>query len=86
MGGELGGGSFRTDGDKNISPRKLSGAQVDYSDYRAGFGVTYSPSSNVTLDVGAGYSLQRSFAFERAGEKYNVDPAPYFRLAVKTKF
>lgn len=86
VGGELGGGSFRTDSDSNIQPRKLSGAQVDYSDYRAGFGVTYSPSSNLTLDLGAGYSLQRSFDFERAGEKYSADAAPYFRLAVKTKF
>lgn len=86
VGGELGGGSFRTDGDSNIRPRKLSGAQVDYSDYRAGIGVTYSPSSTFTLDLGVGYSLQRSFDFERAGEKYSADPAPYFRLAVKTKF
>ena len=86
IGGELGGGSFRTDGDDNIRPRKLSGAQVDYSDYRAGIGLTYSPSSNFTFDLGAGYSLQRSFDFERAGEKYSADPAPYFRLAVKTKF
>ena len=86
VGGELGGGSFRTDHDRDIRPRKLSGAQVDYSDYRAGFGVTYSPSSSFTVDLGAGYSLQRSFDFERAGEKYNVDAAPYFRLAVKTRF
>ena len=86
VGGELGGGSFRTDGDNSIQPRKLSGAQVDYSDYRAGFGVTYSPSNIFSVDLGAGYSLQRSFDFERAGEKYSADPAPYFRLAVKTKF
>ena len=86
VGGELGGGSFRTDSDDSIQPRKLSGAQVDYSDYRAGFGVTYSPSNVFSVDLGAGYSLQRSFDFERAGEKYSADPAPYFRLAVKTKF
>jgi hypothetical protein len=86
IGGELGGGSFRTDGDKDIRPRKLSGAAVDYSDYRAGIGVTYSPGAAFTLDLGAGYSLQRSFDFERAGEKYRADPAPYFRLAIKAKF
>ena len=86
VGGELGGGSFRTDSDKDIRPSKLSGAQVDYSDYRAGIGVTYSPSNAFSLALGAGYSLQRSFDFERAGEKYSADPAPYFRLAVKTKF
>ena len=86
IGGELNGGSFRTDEDKDIRPSKLSRAAVDYSDYRAGFGVTYSPSDTFTLDLGAGYSLQRSFDFERAGEKYSADPAPYFRLAIKAKF
>jgi hypothetical protein len=86
IGGELNGGSFRTDEDRDIRPSKLSRAAVDYSDYRAGFGVTYSPSDAFTLDLGAGYSLQRSFDFERAGEKYSADPAPYFRLAIKAKF
>ena len=36
VGGELVGGSFRTDHDDEIVPRKLSGTQVDYSDYRVG--------------------------------------------------
>ena len=34
VGGQLTGGSFRTDRNDTIVPPKLSGAQVDYSDYR----------------------------------------------------
>jgi hypothetical protein len=86
IGGELVGGSFRTDHDEDILPRKLSGTQVDYSDYRAGLGLTYSPHDGVSLDFGAGYSIQRSFDFNRAGEDYRADPAPYFRLAIKARF
>ena len=36
LGGELAGGSFRTDRMMSSRPHKLSGAQVDFSDYRAG--------------------------------------------------
>lgn len=86
IGGELVGGSFRTDHDDKIVPRKLSGTQVDYSDYRVGAGVTYTPVDEVSVDLGAGYSLQRSFDFNRAGEDYRTDAAPYFRLAIKAKF
>lgn len=86
VGGELVGGSFRTDHDDDILPRKLSGTQVDYSDYRVGGGLTYTPTEAISVDLGAGYSLQRSFDFNRAGEDYRTDPAPYFRLAVKAKF
>lgn len=86
IGGELVGGSFRTDHDDKIVPRKLSGTQVDYSDYRVGGGVTYTPIDDVSVDLGGGYSLQRSFDFNRAGEDYRTDSAPYFRLAIKAKF
>jgi hypothetical protein len=86
IGGELVGGSFRTDHDDKIVPRKLSGTQVDYSDYRAGVGVTYSPSDAISVDFGAGCSVQRSFDFNRAGEDYRTDPAPYVRFTVKAKF
>lgn len=86
VGGELVGGSFRTDHDDDITPRKLSAAQVDYSDYRVGFGLEYAPSDALSLDFGIGYSLQRSFDFNRAGEDYATEPAPYIRLALKAKF
>ncbi|MDP9003567.1 MAG: hypothetical protein M3N12_02115, partial [Verrucomicrobiota bacterium] len=86
VGGQLTGGSFRTDREDTIVPHKLSGAQVDYSDYRVGGGFIYAPCDAVTVDIGGGYSLQRKFDFYRAGMTYKTDAAPYLRLEVKAKF
>ena len=86
VGGQLTGGSFRTNRDDTIVPHKLSGAQVDYSDYRVGGGFIYSPSDAITIDLGGGYSLQRKFDFYRADMTYKTDAAPYLRLEFKAKF
>lgn len=86
LGAELIGGSFRTDGNDNIRPTKLNGAQVNFSDYRAGVGLIYDLNEQVALDIGAGYSFQRQFDFGRAGETYRTDPSPYIRLALRAAF
>ena len=86
IGGEIAGGSFRTDRDSGIRPTKLNGAQVDYEDYRAGVGLKYSPNNAVTVDLGGGYSIERGFKFHRAGENFRTDPAPYLKLEFKAKF
>jgi len=85
-GGQLIGGSFRTDRDDTIVPHKLSNAQVDYSEYRVGAGFIYSPSDAITIDFGGGYALQRKFDFYRADMTFKTDPAPYLRLEFKAKF
>jgi hypothetical protein len=85
-GGELGGGSFRTNKDNTITPSKLSSAQVDYSDYRVGAGVIYSPCDAISIDLGGGYAIQRRFDFYRADMTYKTDAAPYLRLEFKAKF
>jgi len=85
-GGEFKAGSFRTDRRDTITPAKLNGAQVDYSEYRVGGGLIYSPCDNVTVDLGAGYAIQRRFAFHRADLTYKADGAPYLRLEFKAKF
>lgn len=86
LGGELSGGSFRTDSNDAITPHKLSGAQVDFTDYRAGIGATYALGKCLSVDFGAGYSIERHFAFHRAGENYRTDPSPYLRLELKANF
>lgn len=86
VGGEFSGGSFRTDRHDEIVPQKLSNAQVDYSDYRAGVGLIYSPSEAISLDLGGGCSIQRSFDFHRAGQEYKTDPAPYVRIEFKARW
>ena len=86
VGGELAGGSYRTDHDRTILPRKLDGAQLDYSEYRAGAGFVYSPIKNFSIDLGGGYAVQRQFAFTRADYYFRSDPAPYLRLEFIASF
>jgi len=86
LGGQLTGGSFRTNRDDSIVPQKLSNAQVDYSDYRGGIGFTWHACEGVDFELGGGYSIQRRFNFERADEDYTTDPAPYVKVALKAEF
>ena len=86
VGGQLVGGSFRTDRDDTIRPQRLSGAQVDYSEYRAGAGVEVRCADAVSLIASGGYAFRRSFDFERADREWKTDPAPYVRVALKAEF
>ena len=86
FGGQLSGGSFRTDRNESITPHQLSNAQVDYVDYRVGAGLIFSPGNAIEVDLGAGCSIQRTFNFYRADVKYETDPAPYLRLELRAKF
>ena len=86
LGGELIGGSFRTDRKDTIFPSKLNGAEVDYTEYRAGGGFIYSPCNNVSIDLGGGYAIRREFDFHRADIRYKADGAPYLRVEFKAKF
>lgn len=86
VGGQLAGSSFRTDRDPNIVPRKLSNAQVDYSEYRGGLGIDWSPCDRWTVTAAGGYAFQRRFNFERAGEEWKADGAPYVRVAMRAEF
>jgi hypothetical protein len=85
-GGQLTGGSFRTDRNSAIVPAKLNGAEVDYSEYRVGGGFIFTPCNNVSIDLGGGYAIRREFDFHRAGIRYKADGAPYLRLEFKSKF
>lgn len=69
IGGELVGGSFRTDHDADIMPRKLGGTQVDYSDYRAGAGIIYTSRDGVSFEIGAGYSNRAFVRFQPRGRR-----------------
>lgn len=83
-GGQLVGGSFRTDHTGTRTP--LDGAQVDYSEYRIGVGLDYKITNNFTADLGGGYAIERQFDFYRADRKFESDGAPYIRAALNAKF
>ncbi|MEY2492988.1 MAG: hypothetical protein QOH24_1939 [Verrucomicrobiota bacterium] len=89
IGGELAGGSYRIDQhDEFFGPHitKLRNAQVDFTDYRAGVGLTYEVSKNLDVDLGGGCSIERQFAYHRAGENFRTDPSPYVRIEIKAHF
>jgi hypothetical protein len=89
LGGELAGGSFRTDDHGNYVGRhvaKLSGAQVDLADYRVGGGFTYGLTNAFSINGNAGYSIERAFLYHRAGENFRTDPSPYVQVALKASF
>jgi hypothetical protein len=89
VGGQLAGGSFRTDHhDDYVGPHiaKLSGTQVDFADYRVGAGFTFNLCNAVSVDGSGGYSIERAFLYHRAGENYRTDPSPYVQIALKARF
>jgi hypothetical protein len=91
VGGEIAGSAFRIDHHDEYKLRrgktaKLSGAVLDYTDYRAGVGFTFSPTDNIDLDFSGGYSLQRNFDFSRADQSFRTDPAPYVKMEIHAKF
>ena len=85
-GGQLVASSFRTDRNDAIFPRRLNGAEVDYREYRAGVGLTYSPTNAISLDLSGGYAIQRKFDFYRADVDYTANAAPYVRAQIQAKF
>ena len=86
VGGQLTGGSFRTPHSDTIFPRRLSGAQLDYSEYRAGAGFDFHLTHAATLSIAGGYAIERRFNFERAGTDFETDPAPYARVSFNAEF
>ncbi|MDB6151816.1 MAG: hypothetical protein JWL90_269 [Chthoniobacteraceae bacterium] len=84
-GGELVYNSFRTDSTHNRSGT-LDHAVVDYSEYRAGAGLSWTVA-NCALEVGGGYAFQRKFDFYRAENGYETDKgAPYARVEFRAAF
>ena len=86
-GGELTGGSFKTDDRRLKTDRELSGGVVTYSDWRVGAGGTWFPSPDLAVDFGAGYSIRREFDYHRAGKEFRTDDgAPFVKISVTASF
>ena len=82
--------SFRVNGqfgqDRGIP--KLNDAILNYSEIRAGAGLTWKFSKSVNLDVEGGCAPYRRFEYPRAdGFKVKADDwAPYLRIGLSAKF
>jgi len=85
-GGELAGGSFRTDGKTVPRKENLNDAVVTYTETRAGLGFTYS-NGGLEFELGAGYAFQRKFDYHRAEEGFETDEgAPYVKAELRASF
>jgi hypothetical protein len=83
-GGELVGGAYKTD-NRIVKPETLSGTTVTYDEVRAGAGFTWK-AKPLTIDFGAGYTIQSEFDYSRAVQNYSAHPAPYIRLTARLDF
>ena len=91
IGGEFAGGWFRTDPHPEYLLRgpkvaKVNEAVLEFDDYRAGVGATYSPTDKIDIDLRVGSSALRKFKYANVGETYRTDPAPYVGLEFRAKF
>jgi hypothetical protein len=85
VGGELAGGSFRTDS-REVHPSSLNGAVLTYSDWRVGAGITCRHDF-LTLEVSGGYSFDRKFDYYRVEKGFETDGgAPYAAIEVQAAF
>ena len=89
-GGELLGESYKRAADPGARPqdRRFSSAVLDYTEYRAGAGLTYSPVKQVDIDVSGGWDLERDFDYYRgdATKEFITHGAPYAKVSVSANF
>ena len=85
-GGEVVGGSFRTDGDTG-RPGRLQHAALTYSEWRAGGGVAWGDPDRCVFELGGGYAFSRVYDYARAGDVFNTkEGAPYVRATFRAAF
>lgn len=89
-GANLLGNDFRVAGDLARSrgaPKKLDNAILEYTEVRAGGGLTLRVRPGVSIDFEVGCVPYRKFDYPRANYKVmSTDVAPYAQLAVSAKF
>jgi hypothetical protein len=89
-GGELLGEAYKRDTIDGARPQdqRFSGGVIDYSEERAGAGLTYSPCSAVDVDISGGWDFGRDFDYYRgdAAKRFITDGAPYAKVAISAEF
>jgi hypothetical protein len=76
---DFAGGGYRN-GPTN-DPR-TNNALLDYTEYRAASGVNYNPKKGLSLEMTAGWSIERRFDYFGDGPDISTKSAPYFKLEV----
>jgi hypothetical protein len=76
---DLVGGGYRNG---PTTDRRTSNAVLDYTEYRAAGGVSYNPRKGLSVEMSAGWSIERRFDYFRSGPDDSSRSAPYFKLDV----
>jgi hypothetical protein len=82
---EIAGDGFRVDRDPALPPQ-LRGAAVEYSEYRAGAGLNFTPRRGTTFGLDAGYVFERSLDFFRARTDLRSGGSAYLRVQGALEF
>ena len=88
-GGEILGQSYKrgTDPDARPQDQRFSGGVIDYSEYRAGAGVTYHPIKEVDVDFSGGWDFGRDFDYYRGqSAEFELHGAPYAKVSVSAEW
>jgi Domain of unknown function (DUF6268) len=76
---DLVGGGYRNG---PTTDRRTSNAVLDYTEYRAAGGVSYNPRKGLSVEMSAGWSIERRFDYFHSGPDDSSRSAPYFKLDV----
>ncbi len=82
---EIAGDGFRADRDPAL-PARLRGAAIEYSEYRAGAGFSFTPYHGAAIGLDAGYVFERSLDFFRARLDLRSSGSAYLRLQGSLEF
>ena len=90
VGGELLGEAYKTAPNPEARPQdqRFNGGVLNFSEYRGGAGLTYSPIKQVDIDLSGGWDFLRDFDYYRGDNPRNFDQhgAPYAKVSVKAEF
>jgi hypothetical protein len=90
VGGEFLGESYKTAPNPNARPQdqRFNAGIIDFSEYRAGAGLTYSPIKQIDIDLTGGWDLERDFDYYRGDNPRNFEQrgAPYAKIRVEAEF
>ncbi|MBV9488689.1 MAG: hypothetical protein JO069_03060 [Verrucomicrobia bacterium] len=76
--GEYTGGGYRNG---PTGDHRTNNAALQYSEYRAGGGLSYTPRKGVSLESTVGYTFEREINYFHAGPAFRTRTgAPYFKL------
>jgi hypothetical protein len=89
-GGELLGESYKTAPNPEARPQdqRFNSAVVDFTEYRAGAGLTYSPIKQIDIDLSGGWDIQRDFDYYRGDstKEFELRGAPYAKVRIEAEF